>query len=151
MKNPARLGWLVAVLLALSLIAPFSSASAAQTDATPTAPPSETVLPSQTPEPSATTAPEIPVAQPTDEIVEQPVETVDEPVVAAALGDLKIYSKNDANEDVAGATYAIYDSTCTTLLAGPTAADEFGTLTFTGVAEQGTQVCIVVTVTPAGY
>ncbi len=151
MKNPARLGWLVAVLLALSLIAPFSSASAAQTDATPTAPPSETVLPSQTPEPSATTAPEIPVAQPTDEIVEQPVETVDEPVVAAALGDLKIYSKNDANEDVAGATYAIYDSTCTSLLAGPTAADEFGTLTFTGVAEQGTQVCIVVTVTPAGY
>ena len=154
LKNPARLGWLVAVLLALSLIAPFTSpASAAQTDATPTADPSQVVTSPETPTPTQTSVHDdtgVGAQLPTDGAV-QPAEDIEEPVVAAALGDLKIYSKNDANEDVPGATYAIYDSTCTTLLAGPTAADEFGTVTFTGVAEQGTQVCIIVTVTPPGY
>lgn len=156
MKNPARVGWLVAILLALSLIAPFTSpASAAQTDATPTASATATATP-QTPTPTATGVPaqqptEVVVQQPTEEIVQQPTETVTDPVVAAALGDLKLYSKDQSNGDLPGATYAIYDSTCTNLLAGPTEADQYGTITFSSVAEQGTQVCVVVTVTPNGY
>jgi hypothetical protein len=49
MRGPTRPGWLVAILLALSLIAPFSSpASAAQTDAAQTTDSTSAVTPTET-------------------------------------------------------------------------------------------------------
>lgn len=158
MKSPARFGWLVAILLALSLIAPFTSpATAAQPGASPIAPVTEspTSVSGQTPVPTGTSVPtQDETGAATDPAVDQPAEESDapeEPVVSAALGSLKVYSKNAANEDVPGATYAILDGACAAVLAGPAAADAFGTITFTDVAAQGANVCISVTVTPAGY
>jgi hypothetical protein len=78
-------------------------------------------------------------------------EEEEEKVGIAAVADFKIYAKNAENENLTGAFFAAYDATCTTPLAGPTEVDEFGTLTFIGVAEAGTEVCIVNTTPPPGY
>ncbi len=147
MKIPARLGWLVAVLLALSLLAPLTTpASAMQTSD----PPSSTSATAPESDPPSSDGGDAGNQQAPGDETGDPAEAIDEPVVAAALGDLKLYSKS-GTDDVPGVTYTIYDETCASVLAGPSTADSSGIITFDGVAEQGASVCVAASGVPAGY
>jgi len=161
MKIPARLGWLVAVLLALSLIAPFSTPAAAmQTDAgeaSPTATSKSSTAASETnsEDPDAS-------LQEGGDSVEDASDTGD-PVIGAdppAAFDLPIF-KTDSQTGalLGGAGFTLYAGAC------PASGSPIGDEQFTGASDasdgsagrtifggltEGTY-CVVESTPPTGY
>jgi len=162
MKISARLGWLAAVLLALSLIAPFSTPAAAmQTDAgeaSQTATSESTTASSETDseDPAASLQEGDGSVDGTSDGTGDPLIEVDPPI----LFDLPIFKTDSVtNALLGGAGFTLYTGACPAS-GSPIGAEQFtgasdasdgsaGRTIFTGLVE-GTY-CVVETTAPTGY